>query len=318
MTQATIRGGRRPPPPAMPPLPRTKITAHATAKGNHPLLGIALMAGCMSFFPLMDAVSKLLQDRLHVAEVVFGRSLFYFLLLLPFLIWRNGFQWLTPARPWLQVVRGSLSAGSSILFTLTLAYLPLADTLAIFFIHPLLATALSPAVLGERVGPWRWSAVVVGFIGALVIIRPGFAEVPPATLMALGAGLCFALAQLTTRQLAHADPALTTMALTSLMAIAVTGGMLPFVWVTPTPWELLLIAVAGFIGFAGYWMLTLAYDYAAASQLAPFTYVEIVGATILGYLMFGDFPAPITWAGIGLIVGSGIVIAWREGRTGGR
>jgi drug/metabolite transporter (DMT)-like permease len=274
------------------------------------------MTGCMSFFPLMDAVSKLLQDRLPVAEVVFRRSLLYFLLVLPFLIHRHGFTWLTPARPWLQVLRGSLSAGSSILFTLTLAFLPLADTLAIFFIHPLLATALSPAVLGERVGPWRWSAVCVGFIGALVIIRPGFAEVTPAVLLALTAGLCFALSQLMTRQLAQSDHALTTMVLTSLVTIAVTAGMLPFGWVTPTPWELALIALAGIVAFAGYWMLTLAYDYAAASQLAPFTYVEIVGATLLGYLMFGDFPAPIIWAGIGLIVGSGIVIAWRESRAG--
>lgn len=295
---------------AAPPTRRTNTA--------QPLIGIALMAGCMSFFPIMDAVSKLLQDRLNVAEVVFGRSLFYFLLILPFLFHRHGTEWLTPNRPWLQVVRGLLSAASSILFTLAIAFLPLADTLAIFFVHPLLATAMSPLVLGERVGPWRWSAVIVGFAGALVIIQPGFAEVSPAALIAIGAGLCFALAQLLTRKLAKADPALTTMAITSLIAIAVTGGMLPFVWVTPTLWELLLIAIAGFIGFAGYWMLTLAYDYAAASQLAPFTYVEIVGATILGYLMFGDFPAPVTWAGIGLIVGSGIVIAWRESRVGGK
>ena len=313
MTQASIRGGVRPQRPAIPPT-ENKTQAPARGKASHPLIGIALMTGCMSFFPLMDAVSKLLQDRLHVAEVVFGRSVIYFLMVLPFLIYRHGFHWLTPSRPWLQVIRGSLSTGSSILFTLTLAFLPLADTLAIFFVHPLLATALSPVVLGERVGVWRWSAVFVGFIGALIIIQPGFAEVSPATLLALSAGLCFALSQLTTRQLAHADPALTTMAMTSLIAIAVTGGMLPFVWVTPTLWECFLIAVAGFVAFAGYWMLTLAYDYAAASQLAPFTYVEIVGATILGYMLFGDFPASVTWAGIGLIVGSGVVIAWRESR----
>lgn len=315
MTQATARD-RGVPRSSASPASSLHPAALAGGKVSRPLVGIALMAGCMSFFPLMDAVSKLLQDRLPVAEVVFGRSLLYFLLVLPFLVHRHGFAWLTPGRPWLQVLRGGLSAGSSILFTLTLAFLPLADTLAIFFIHPLLATALSPVLLGERVGPWRWSAVVVGFIGALIVIRPGFAEVSPAALLAIAAGLCFALSQLTTRKLAEADHALTTMALTSLITIAVTGGMLPFAWVTPTSWELALIAVAGVVAFAGYWMLTLAYDYAAASELAPFTYVEIVGATILGYLMFGDFPAPTIWAGIGLIVGSGIVIAWRESRAG--
>jgi drug/metabolite transporter (DMT)-like permease len=290
----------------------------AGGKSSRPLIGIALMAGCMSFFPLMDAVSKLLQDRLHVAEVVFGRSVFYFALLLPFLLYRHGLHWLTPNRPWLQVLRGLLTTGSSVFFTLAIAFLPLADTLAIFFIHPLLATALSPVVLGERVGPWRWSAVVVGFIGALVVIRPGFATISPAVLLAIAAGFGFALSQLLTRRLAGSDPALTTLSISTLIAIAITGGMLPFVWIMPTPWELLLIAIAGFIGFAGYWMLTLAYDYADASQLAPFTYVEIVGATILGYVIFGDFPTPVVWAGIGLIVGSGIVIAWRESRASGR
>ncbi|MEZ5925663.1 MAG: DMT family transporter [Hyphomicrobiaceae bacterium] len=288
----------------------------ATTGTGRPLVGIALMIGCMSYFPLMDAVSKLLQDRLHVSEVVFGRTLIYFAMLLPFLIGKHGFAWLTPAHPWLQVLRGTLATGSTVFFTLAIATLPLADSLAIFFIHPMLATALSPLLLGERVGPWRWSAVFVGFIGALIIIRPGFAEISPAMLLAIAAGFCFATSMLLTRRLAASDPALTTLSISTLISMAVTGGMLPFVWLTPTLSELLLIAVAGFIGFAGYWMLTLAYSYAAASQLAPFTYVEIVGATVLGYLMFGDFPAPIVWAGVSLIVGSGIVIAWRESRAG--
>ena len=260
------------------------------------MLGIILMTSCMTIFPLMDAVSKLLQDRLHVAEVIFGRSLVYFLLLFPFLIYQLGFKWLTPERPWLQILRGALSAVSTILFTVSISLQPLTDTLAIFFIHPLLATALSPLFLGERVGPWRWSAVTVGFLGALVVIRPGMGDLSLGALLAIGAGFCFASCMLLTRRLAASDAALTTLSITTVISMAGTGGMLPFVWLTPTPWEFFLIFVAGAVGFVGYWMLTLAYDYAAASQLAPFNYVELVGATILGYLMFGDFPAPITWA----------------------
>lgn len=282
------------------------------------MLGILLMATCMTIFPLMDAVSKLLQDRHHVAEVIFGRSLVYFLLLFPFLIYQLGFRWLTPHRPWLQVLRGTLAAASTTLFTLAISLLPLTDALAIFFIHPLLATALSPLFLGERVGPWRWSAVTVGFAGALIVIRPGFGELSLGALLAIGAGLCFASSMLLTRRLAASDAALTTLSISTLILLAGTGGMLPFVWQTPTLWDLTLIFVAGAVGFVGYWMLTLAYDYAAASQLAPFNYLELIGATLLGYLMFGDFPALVTWAGIALIVGSGIVIAWRESRAGTR
>lgn len=282
------------------------------------MLGIVLMTTCMTIFPLMDAVSKLLQDRLHVAEVIFGRSLVYFSLLLPFLIYQQGFRWLTPERPWLQILRGVLSAVSTILFTVSISLQPLTDTLAIFFIHPLLATALSPLFLGERVGPWRWSAVTIGFLGALIVIRPGIGDLSLGSVLAIAAGFCFASSMLLTRRLAASDAALTTLSITTLLAMAGTGGMLPFIWLTPTPWEMFLIFVAGAVGFVGYWMLTLAYDYAAASQLAPFNYVELIGATILGYLMFGDFPAPVTWAGITLIVGSGIVIAWRESRAGGQ
>jgi drug/metabolite transporter (DMT)-like permease len=312
---AQTRMTERAPARAAPRVPVARPAAVPGGKASRPMLGIILMTSCMTIFPLMDAVSKLLQDRLHVAEVIFGRSLVYFALLFPFLIYQLGFRWLTPERPWLQIVRGALSAISTILFTVSISLQPLTDTLAIFFIHPLLATALSPLFLGERVGPWRWSAVTVGFLGALVVIRPGMGELSLGAILAIAAGFCFATCMLLTRRLAATDAALTTLSITTVISIAGTGGMLPFVWLTPTLWECFLIFVAGAVGFVGYWMLTLAYDYAAASQLAPFNYVELVGATILGYLMFGDFPAPITWAGIALIVGSGIVIAWRESRV---
>lgn len=290
--------------------PRSRSTV--ADRVTNPMAGIGLVTLAMAIFPLMDAISKLLQARLPVAEVIWGRQLVYVVVILPIALWRHGGALFRPAMPWLQVLRGTTMMLSTLLFTAAIARMPLADALGVFFFHPFLAVALSPLVLGEQVGPWRWGAVVTGFFGALIVVRPGFAEITPAIMLAAASGICFATTALLTRKVAGRDPALVTLGIASLMALGLTGGMLPFVWLPPTPWECALMGVAGLIGVSGFWMMIKAYDLATASQIAPFCYVEIVGAVIAGYLMFGDFPAPIVWLGLAVIVVSGIVIAWRE------
>lgn len=277
-----------------------------------------MLATAMLIFPLMDAICKALQPALQVPQIIWGRNIVLLAIILPFILWRYRREALNPSQPWGQVIRAALMAGSSILFTVAIGVAPLADTLAVFFIHPFIATALSPYVLRERVTVVQWIAIVTGLTGALVVIGPGFADVSPGLLLAIVAGFSFAAAMLLTRRLAGGDPPLVTMLITGLVQASLCGGMLPFVWVTPTLQEWLLILAAGIIGVIGFALLTFAYEYATASRLAPMGYLEIVGAIIAGMLMFGDFPSPAVWIGIGLIVTSGIVIAVQAGQRPSR
>lgn len=277
-----------------------------------------MLASAMLIFPLMDAACKLLQPALPVAQIIWGRNIVLLVIILPFVLWRYRRQALNPSQPWGQVIRAALMTGSSVLFTIAIGVTPLADTLAVFFIHPFIATALSPLVLRERVTTLQWAAIVTGLSGALVVIQPGFSALSPGLLLAVLAGFSFAAAMLLTRRLAGGDPPLVTMLITGLVQAALCGGMLPFVWVDPTVTEWLLILLAGVIGVIGFALLTYSYELASASRLAPVGYMEIVGAIIAGYLLFGDFPAPVVWLGIGLIVASGIVIAWQAGRARAR
>lgn len=309
--------GRPGPSPAAPVIVRDHALARRPApmpaKPASPMVGIGLVTLAMAIFPLMDAISKLLQERLHVVEVLWGRQLVYLIVILPIVFWRHGLDVFRPMRPWLQVVRASTMMLSSLLFTAAIASMPIADALGVFFFHPFLAVALSPLLLKERVGPWRWGAVATGFLGALIVVRPGFSAITPAILLVIGAGICFALTAILTRKVAGSDPALVTLGVASMLSLALLSGMLPVVWIMPTPWECFLTVIAGLVGVSGFWMMIKAYDYARASQLAPFCYVEIIGAVIFGYLMFGDLPSLAVWAGLLVIVASGLVIAWREG-----
>jgi drug/metabolite transporter (DMT)-like permease len=219
-------------------------------------------------------------------------------------------------RLWLQLLRGGFLVGATFCFFTALKYLPLADTLAISFVSPMLVTLLSPFVLGERVGWRRISAVLVGFAGALVIVRPGFAEIGIGVLGALGSALCYACYVLATRKLAGTAPPLVTLAYTSvvgcalLSVIMLTGG--DAVWNTPDAEGLLLMAGVGLVAVVGHFLVIRAYDHAEASLLSPFNYSEMISAALLGLVIFKEFPDPWTWLGIAIIVSSGVYIAIRE------
>jgi drug/metabolite transporter (DMT)-like permease len=229
-------------------------------------------------------------------------------------MWRYGRRTFKLKRPGLQVVRGSLLMVSTACFFGAIADIPLADALAIVFVYPFIVTALSPMLLGDQVGVWRWGAVVVGFAGAMIIIRPGFQELSPAMLMALGAGSVYALYVLLTRKMAGGDPPLVTLLMTGLVGTVVMSLLVPFVWVMPTNEDLAIMVGIGALAALGHYMIIVAHEWASAPQLAPFGYVEIVAGTMVGYLMFGDLPEMLNWLGMAVIVASGIVIAWREAR----
>jgi len=183
---------------SLPPSP----AAASSMPGDRPLVGILLMLGAMSVVPFMDAIDKQLSGHLPVLQLVWARYFFHFCLIFPVVMLRYGPRRMVPPRPLLQLLRGGLLLASTILFFAAIAEMPLADALALIFVSPLLVTALSPWVLGESVGPRRKLAVLVGFLGALLIIRPGVGAIQWPALLALGVGVVFGLYLLSTRRLA--------------------------------------------------------------------------------------------------------------------
>jgi drug/metabolite transporter (DMT)-like permease len=288
----------------------------AAPPANSTLTGIVLLVIGCQIVPVMDAFAKLLAGDYPVLQVVWARFFFHFLFIMPVVLWRYGFGMLRQPRLWLQLLRGGFLVGATFCFFTALKHLPLADTLAISFVSPMLVTLLSPFVLGERVGWRRISAVLVGFAGALVIVRPGFVEVGIGVFSALGSAACYACYVLATRKLAGTAPPLVTLAYTSvvgcavLSTIMVTGG--ETVWNTPDFEGLMLMAGIGLVAVIGHFLVIRAYDLAEASLLAPFNYSEMVSAAALGLFIFNEFPDPWTWLGIAIIVASGVYIALRE------
>lgn len=279
---------------------------------QRPLFGAAVMAVAMVFLPLMDAAAKYMSGTIPALELVWARFFFHTVLLAPLMLWRFRLAELWPRRPILQATRALTIVAATCCFFLGLATTPLADMLAVFFINPFIITALAPWVLGDRVGVWRWTATALGFIGALVIIRPGFAELTPGVLYAIGAGLCYSFYALSTRKLAGSDPALVTLFFTGLVGMVAASMVLPLVWVQPSPQQWGLMVSMGLVSAFGHACLIIASERAPAPLLAPLAYLEIVSATLLGYYIFGDLPTRTTWIGMAIIVASGLVIAWRE------
>ncbi|MDZ7799713.1 MAG: DMT family transporter [Trueperaceae bacterium] len=278
------------------------------------LTGFLLMMGAMILLPVMDGFAKHLQTRYPVAQVVWARYLFHLLVMLPLVLARFGPRALWPERVGVQVFRGSLLLGATTLFFSSIARMPLADTLALFFVSPLVVTVLATLVLGEPVGWRRAAAVAVGFAGVLVILRPGTGVFEWTALLAVGAGTVHGLYMLTTRKLAGSAPPLVTLAYTALVGAIVMSAIVGFVWVPPTPGDFGLMLLLGLLAAAGHFLIIKAFDHAPAAWLAPVGYSEIVMSTLVGYVAFGDFPDGWTWIGIAIIVASGLYVSVRERR----
>lgn len=278
-----------------------------------PLPAILTLMVAMSAVPFMDAIAKHLSATLPVVQVTWARYVFHLVLAVPILLWtqRGGGQ-MVPRRIGLQLLRGVLLVCSTFTFFLSVKYLPLADALALAFVSPLVVTAVSPFLLGEKVGIRRFTAVGVGFIGALIVIRPGSGVMHWASLLALSAGVTYALYVVMTRKLAGTAPPIVTLVYGALFGALVTSTALPFAWKPPTGTEWAWMVAIGMCAACTHYLLIKAYEAAPASLLQPFTYIEIVTATILGYFWFGDFPDAWTGLGVAILIASGIYISLRE------
>jgi len=279
---------------------------------NPRLLGIFLMIGAFSLFALLDSTAKYLSHSVATQAIVFFRYGFS-LVIVGLVVWRQGgLKFLNTEHLPLQLTRGLLLLVSTGTNFTAVKYLQLAQTSSISFSNPLWVCALSPFLLGERVGPRRWAAVVIGFIGVLVIIRPGTASFHWAMLLSVVCALSAALYQIATRKVGRSDHALTSLLYVSISG---TAGALPFApidWVTPAWWAWLLLVLAALYGSVGHLMLTQAHRLAPAPVLAPFVYTQIISMIIIGYVVFGDVPDVATLLGALVVVASGLYVFYRE------
>lgn len=289
------------------------MNGSASPKPQSLIVGIALMAAAVSLFSVMDGIAKLLTATYHPMQVAWLRYGAHLLLMLAILR-RSPVELLRTSRPVLQILRGCCLLICTALFFISLRYIPLADATAIGQVSPLFVTILSIPLLGEKVRARRWTAVVVGLIGALVIVRPGLGVVHWAALLPLCMAAVFALFQIATRILSSTETPTSTLFYSALIGTAGTSLIGPFVWSEPSAFDFGLMVLIGAIGGFSHYLLILAYDRAPASLLAPFIYVQIVTSTIVGYFFFGDLPDGYTIAGALLVAAAGSYIFYREAK----
>jgi drug/metabolite transporter (DMT)-like permease len=291
---------------------RDTLTTRAAAGTE--LRGILVTLAAMLTFGLMDAASKYLSARYPTVQVVWLRYVFTVPLLLAMLAPRGLFRFVRSRRPGLQLARGLLLVIEIGLVVWSFGQLPLADVHAVLALTPLVVTALSVPMLGEKVGPRRWAAVAVGFLGVLIILRPGLGVIHPAALVALLAVLLYALYQVMTRMVGRADAAETSLLWQLVIGSVALTAVVPFFWRPPELGHWPLFAVLAVLGGVGHFCMIRALQLASAVVVQPFTYTLLVWAVVIGFLVFGDLPDLWTLLGAAVIVAAGSYAAWRERR----
>ena len=273
---------------------------------------IILNLSAWVMLPIMDGFAKYLSSTLPVLQITWSRYFFTIVITLPIMLifFRKNLTW--TEQPKLQLIRGLLLFCANILFFYSISIISLAKALTLAFIAPLIVTALSPFLLGEKVGYKRWAAVITGFIGSLIVIRPGFVELNLASIAALGTGVLYGFYLIITRKLHDSDNPLLTLLLTGIVGAVLGSLIMPTVWVSPTITEWYMMFAIGFFASLGHLFIILSLRYADASKLAPFGYFEIVTSIIIGYYFFNHFPDSWTFLGLFIIISSGIYIFRRE------
>jgi drug/metabolite transporter (DMT)-like permease len=272
-------------------------------------LGIALMAVAILVIPAADAIAKYLSGAHAPVFLSWARYVAALGFALPLvLVQRCGPALTTRSQLLPQFVRTAFLVAAMTLYFIAIARIPLADALGAYFVAPIAATLLAAIVLRERLDRRRLAAVALGFAGALLIVRPG-TQASADTLIALASGGCMACYLVLTRATAQDSPPLATLTIQLVIGILL---LTPFVlaqWTTPTREALLLILLMGLLSTASNLMTIAAFRLAQVATLSPLVYLELIGATALGYALFGDLPSPTTWLGIAIIVAAGLIVA---------
>ena len=295
------------------PMPANKQPANtAPARADRPFRGIALILASTVFLGTSDVTSKYLSKTLPSIEIAWIRFLIFALIMLPAMLPGSPLHSLRTGQRPLQLWRGVAVLSSSLLFISGLRFLPIAEASATSFVAPLIVTALSILFLGEKVGLRRWIATAVGLLGVLIILRPGTGAFHVAAFFPLVSATAWAFTLVMTRMMSGKEHAATTMAYSSIVGFAIITALVPFVWVTPTWHDILFGTLIGIASTAGQWIVVLAFRYADASVLAPFSYTQLLWVSILGFFIFGEVPDVWTTTGAAIIVASGLYTAHRE------
>jgi drug/metabolite transporter (DMT)-like permease len=293
---------------------QTKIEAASPAAAS----GLGLGALAFGLFSIMDALIKWLSATYPVPQLLVCNALFALLPVAVMVVRRGGLPQLRTRRLGLHLLRGLLGATGGFLAFYAFSQLPLADAYAIIFATPLLITALSVPILGEAVGWRRWCAVAVGFLGVLVMLRPGVAPVGVGSLAALGAACASACAILLVRKLSLTETTTSIAFYSNVVVVLLIGAVFGSAFVAPSPLDLALMAASGLIGGTALLVLIAAYRRTPAALVAPFQYTQMLWAIVLGALIWSDLPEPIMLLGALIVAASGLFILYRETTLGRR
>jgi len=293
--------------------------------GSGYLEGIAMMTCGVMLLPVMDTIARYLatQQAMAPGQITFYRFFLQMVLTVPAFWWMGGLAAMRPQRLWLNLLRGTLLGAASLFFFTALKYIPVADSIAIFFVEPFILTALSALVLKEKVGWRRWLAIAIGFLGAIIVINPSFDRFGAIAFLPLATATLFATYMLMNRALGKVDTALVMQLVAGAGGSILVGAVLIFGGVIGGVANLepslphgalavFLLLVLGLVSSYGHLIVVKAFQRTPASLLAPFQYLEIVSAALLGYLVFAEFPDPSKLFGMAIIISSGLFIVWRE------
>lgn len=279
------------------------------------LLGILFMCLAGVLFTVMGGFGKILGQDYSSLQVSWARTIVHLLLMLAMFMPARGIALLRTRRLPTQLARSTLLFLSNLCFFYAITYIPLAKASSISLASPLIVALLAWPMLGERTTPARVIALAIGFLGVLVVIRPGTELYHPASLFILASASCYALYQLLTRRIAGTEAPET---LATYSAVVGSVGMLvvlPFVWTTPTaPADIAMFLGIGILGGLGHYFVARSLIAAPANIVTPFQYAQLLGAVVVGYLFFGDLPDALTWLGAAIIIGAGLAIGWSQAR----
>ncbi len=277
------------------------------------LKGILFMLGAAVLFPIMNAGAKYLSQFYPIPEVIWARTTGQLLFMGALFLPARGLKLFATEHLGYQVLCSLMMMGATVLFFIGVAYVPLAEAQAITFTSPLMVAVLATPLLHERVSARRWAAILIGFAGTLVVIRPGSDIANWGALFVLLNTVFYAVYQVLTRILGGFDRPETTVSYSALTGTLALSAFIPFVWKTPeSVWHGLIFLSLGLLGGAGHYCVTQALRYGPASVISPFNYAQLVGAAALGFLVFDSVPSPWTWAGSGVIIASGLYMAFGE------
>ncbi len=270
------------------------------------------MLTALLFFAALDANVKYLTRHFSLPFIVWSRYTGHCLMMLLFLAPSHGFALVAARQPGLQILRGLLLVGTTALGAVALKRMPLAETTALLFVTPLLVSVLAVPMLKERLSPLRLAAVSSGLGGVLMIARPDGELSAGGIAYALAAAGCYSLYQIYTRRAAANEPAMAMLFYTALVGTLVTTAALPWLWDAPSPslGDAALLASLGLLGGSGHFLLIHAFRLAPVGVLSPLLYVQLVWATLLGWLVFAQIPDSWTFGGITIIAASGVLVAF--------